>query len=100
MSRRLPKEFSAHEVTPNPERVTLTAYEHFDVYNGGNGVVERHLGKCLLVEDAGRFLAAREQALREEIAEEIEAHGARWDHSADWRGGVDEAADIARGSVR
>lgn len=47
-----------------------------------------------------RILAACEQALRDQIAGQIEAHGALWDRSPDWRGGVDEAADIARGTVR
>lgn len=50
--------------------------------------------------EAVRAERERLTALRDEIAGEIEAHGERWDHSADWRCGVDEAADIARGTVR
>ena len=42
-----------------------------------------------------RLAASIQQAARASIGA-----GALWDRSPDWRGGVDEAADIARGTVR
>ena len=105
--------------TPTPERVTLTDKEREALARHLYDVEGFHAADSWATEtpitrgryealaeavDGSRWLAgvlaAREQALREEIAGEIEAHGARWDHSADWRGGVDEAADIARGGAR
>ena len=44
--------------------------------------------------------ADREQALREEIAGEIEAEAELRDSCADWRDGMDDAARIARGGAR
>lgn len=84
--------------TPRPERVTLSD-EEVEALQGETGN-SGHYIKGILAPAVERILAAREQALREEIAGQIEAHGAWWDHSPDWRGGVDEAADIARGTVR
>lgn len=95
-------------MSTDTERVTLTDEECVAIV-GASIAPDRVLSgrdghdgspPDVLLMTVERIVAARERALREEIAGEIEAHGAWWDHSPDWRGGVDEAGDIARGIVR
>lgn len=100
--------------TPRPERVTLTDEErehienrlrwHFNVVAAeGKGSIYASLGIDNAVLDVERILAAREQALREEIAGEIEdarddmCRVTRTDPRHPLARVYDEAANIARG---
>ena len=90
--------------TPTPERVTLTAAE--------GEVLRRALTSVSPMSNAPatveRILAAREQALREEIAGQIEAYARSHKVTSDWGNlyndgvmhGLNVAARIARGGTR
>ena len=86
------------------ERVTLTTEERASLADAFDHEVEANCWRddcdAGIWESVERILAAREQAVREEFAGQIEDEAALRDYCADWRDGMDDAASIARGETR